>query len=121
VFEKSEIPELGDSVYNEEMVLVDGERLSNSLALRDWRPGDQYQPAGRTGQEKIKTLFQEFRIPLWDRRHWPVLTDGESIVWVRRFGAAASFAAQSTSRKLLKIQEIGIEREPGCVYKSVTR
>ena len=43
---------------------------------------------GRSGEEKIKTFFQEARIPLWERRHWPVLTDGDSIVWSRRFGPA---------------------------------
>ena len=32
------------------------------------------------GAEKIKTLFQQSRIPVWERRHWPVLMDGASIV-----------------------------------------
>ena len=46
-----------------EMAEVDWERLSGPLDLRNWRPGDQYQPFGNTGEEKIKPSFSssEFR------------------------------------------------------------
>jgi tRNA(Ile)-lysidine synthase len=92
-------------VYNENVGWLDRDRLSSSLILRNWRPGDQYRPVGRVRAEKIKSLFQEFRIPLWERRHWPVLIDAEMIVWSRRFGAAADFAAGSGSRRVLQIRE----------------
>ena len=78
------------SVYNREMGCVDWPRISGPLELRSWRPGDRYQPIGHTGEEKIKKLFQEARIPLWERSGWPVLTDRSGIVWARRFGPAAS-------------------------------
>ena len=87
------------------MGCLDWQRLSGSLELRNWRPGDQYQPAGYSGQEKIKTLFQQARIPLWERRHWPVLTDGSSIVWARRFGPAAGLVAEQDAKVILKIRE----------------
>ena len=104
-----------DSVYNKEMACVDWDRLSGSLSLRNWRPGDQYQPLGSASQQKVKTLFQDFRIPLWERRHWPVLIAGESIVWARRFGPASRFAPGPETRKLLQIREIGIEPGQGGV------
>jgi tRNA(Ile)-lysidine synthase len=94
-----------DWVYNSWMGCLDWQRLSGSLELRNWRPGDQYQPVGYSGQEKIKTLFQQARIPLWERRHWPVLTDGSSIVWARRFGPAAGLAAEQDAKVVLKIRE----------------
>ncbi|MBV8906420.1 MAG: tRNA lysidine(34) synthetase TilS [Acidobacteriia bacterium] len=93
------------------MVWVDQERLSGPLTLRNWRPGDQYHPMGTGGEQKIKTLFQQFRVPLWERRHWPVLTDAQSIVWSRRFGPAAAVAAGPGTRRTLQIREIGIERQ----------
>jgi tRNA(Ile)-lysidine synthase len=101
-----------DSVYNKVMVLVDPVRLSGQLTLRNWRPGDQYQPSGTSREQKIKTFFQEFRIPLWERRHWPVLVDGDSIIWTRQFGAAAAMAARPGIRRVLKIAEIGIGGGP---------
>jgi len=92
-------------VYNSQEGCLNWQRLSGSLELRNWRPGDQYQPAGYSGQEKIKTLFQQARIPLWERRHWPVLTDGPSIVWARRFGPAAGLVAEQGAQVILKIRE----------------
>jgi tRNA(Ile)-lysidine synthase len=94
-----------DWVYNSQMGCLDWQRLSGSLELRNWRPGDQYQPVGYSGQEKIKTLFQQARIPLWERRYWPVLTDGPSIVWARRFGPAAALVAEQDAKVILRIRE----------------
>jgi tRNA(Ile)-lysidine synthase len=109
------------SVYNSsEAGTLDWERWAGSLSpeglrLRNWRPGDRYQPQGRATAEKIKTLFQECRIPLWERRTWPVVVGesavgksaaSESIVWSRRFGVASEFAARPESRKILTIREV---------------
>ena len=105
LMEKPETIAPHDSVYNSDTGWVDWRVVSGSLEIRNWRPGDQYQPAGSAGEEKIKTLFQEARIPRWERRHWPVLTDGPAIVWAARFGVAAPFAANSASTTLLRIRE----------------
>ena len=94
-----------DWVYTSWVGGLDWQRLSGSLELRNWRPGDQYQPVGYSGQEKIKTLFQQARIPLWERRHWPVVTDGSMIVWARRFGPAAGLVAEQDAKVILKIRE----------------
>jgi tRNA(Ile)-lysidine synthase len=103
--EKSETGDPSSYVYNSGVGCLDWGSLSGRVVLRNWRPGDQYQPVGRLREEKIKTLFQEFRIPIWERRHWPVLTDGGSIVWARRFGPAANCAANSGSGTVLQIRE----------------
>jgi tRNA(Ile)-lysidine synthase len=105
LIETPEIPDSSLNVYNGGVGYLDWGRLSGRMVLRNWRPGDQYQPIGRSREEKIKTLFQEFRIPIWERRHWPVITDGESIVWSRRFGPAANRAASSGSVTVLQIRE----------------
>ncbi len=98
-------------VYNSEVEGLDWDRCAGSLSLRNWRPGDRYQPVGHTRSEKIKTLFQEFRVPLWERRSWPVIARGESILWTRRFGAAHDFAARPESRSVLIIREV-MESKP---------
>ena len=118
IIEKSNSSGDAISVYNELMGAVDWRRLSGSLELRNWRPGDQYQPQGARGAEKIKTMFQQFRVPLWERRHWPVLTDGPTIVWAHRFGTAAHYAADSSTPRILAIRESGIARESRGVYKN---
>ena len=84
---------------------LDWTQLNGLLELRNWRPGDQYKPIGRTSEERIKTLFQEARIPLWERRAWPVLEFNNRIVWSRRFGPASDFAAEAGSSKILRVWE----------------
>ena len=93
-------------VYNDGGQSLDWDRCCGVLTLRNWRPGDQYQRRGHSGAEKIKTLFQEFRIPLWERRRWPVIVRGSSILWTRKFGVAAEFAAGSESGNILTIREV---------------
>ena len=94
-----------EHVYNEEVYALDQEKCAGSLLLRNWRPGDRFQPVGRESAEKIKTLFQESRVPLWERRSWPVIVRDQSIVWTRRFGASGDFSAGPESRRILLIRE----------------
>jgi tRNA(Ile)-lysidine synthase len=106
LIERAESFDLAQSVYNEdERNCLDWCSLSGPLEFRNWRPGDQYQPWGTAGVEKIKTFFQKARIPIWERRNWPILLAGHSIVWARKFGPAAGFAARPGSRVLLVVRE----------------
>ncbi len=97
LFENANVTEVGRQVYNGDVVGLDWNRLSGALEVRNWRPGDRYQPVGNSGAEKIKVLFHQARVPLWERRHWPVVTMGDEIVWARRFGPAAGYAASSAA------------------------
>jgi tRNA(Ile)-lysidine synthase len=99
-------------VYNEgEGSDLDWGRVSGELRVRNWRPGDQYRPVGHARETKIKTLFQEARIPLWERRSWPVLTCGEVILWAAGFGPAAEFAAGPRTDAVLKVRELAESTE----------
>lgn len=105
LFENANVTEMLADVYNEGVVGLDWSRLSGPLEVRNWRPGDRYQPEGHRGAEKIKVLFHEARVPLWERRHWPVVTMGDEILWARRFGPAAGFAAKPGAGTVLGIRE----------------
>jgi tRNA(Ile)-lysidine synthetase-like protein len=87
------------------MDAVDWDRMTGTLALRNWTPGDRLRPAGAAGAKKIKELFQAARIPSWERGGWPVLAAGSAVVWTRRFGVAAEAAARPSSRLVLQIRE----------------
>ena len=108
LLENSETTRFPDNVYNGEVGCLDWNRLSGPLELRNWRPGDQYQPVGIPTAKKIKTLFQQARIPVWERAQWPVLTDAESIVWARRFGTAAAVTAGIGSSRVLAVGEVEV-------------
>jgi tRNA(Ile)-lysidine synthase len=85
---------------------LDWESLRPPLELRYWLPGDFYQPAGSCGPEKLKQMFQSGRIPLWDRRFWPIIENSQGIVWSRQFGPSACFQATPESQTVLEIAEV---------------
>lgn len=94
-------------VYNKQVNALDRDKCAGALELRNWRPGDRIWRETASGIEKIKTLFQEFRVPLWERRNWPVIVRGESVLWTRGFGPDRSVAAGRESNGVLLIEEGG--------------
>jgi tRNA(Ile)-lysidine synthase len=62
--------------------LLDPQLLSQGLRVRNWRPGDRYQPAHAKSARKLKELLQERHISYPQRAFWPVVLCGERIVWV---------------------------------------
>lgn len=92
---------------------LDWEAVPKPLEVRSWRPGDRYQPEGQAGAVKLKDLFQKHRIPAWDRAGWPVVVAGGAIVWSRRFGPAAAFAARPGAAVVLEFESA--EQLAGCL------
>ncbi|MEO7652998.1 MAG: tRNA lysidine(34) synthetase TilS [Bryobacteraceae bacterium] len=95
----------GECVYNTIVSNLAWDRLTGPLELRNWRPGDRYQPAGSASPSKLKDMFQHARVPAWERRGWPVMEADGEIVWTRRFGPASSYAADFGSRSILRVWE----------------
>lgn len=78
---------------------------SHRLTVRNWRPGDTYQPLGSTRPKKLKTLFQRARVPAAERARWPVVVNGDRILWTPRFGVASDCAVGERTRTALVIIE----------------
>ena len=84
-------------------VELDLETVTAPLVVRNWEPGDQLHRAGHVSTTKIKELFQEGRVRLWERRHWPVVTCGDKLIWARDFGISEEFRARDGSRARAEI------------------
>ncbi len=104
VFEQGS-PESPSGYNGMESEQLDWGRISGTLRMRNWRPGDQYRPLGHAKEVRVKSLFEQERIPLWDRREWPVITCEEKIVWTAGFGPAADAAAAPDTPSTLGIRE----------------
>ena len=96
-------PKTGET--NKEGAVLDRDRLQFPLVLRNWRPGDRMQPAGRRKTHKLKRLLNEKRISRWQRDGWPVLTSSGVLAWARGFPVAAEFAANERTRAGMVIWE----------------
>jgi tRNA(Ile)-lysidine synthase len=90
--------------YTKDGSSLDGDLLADPVELRNWHPGDQIMRRAGSS-EKIKALFQEKRVPIWERQGWPVITSRGKIVWTRRFGVDAEFAATAESRTVVRVLE----------------
>ncbi|MCI0403891.1 MAG: tRNA lysidine(34) synthetase TilS [Acidobacteria bacterium] len=99
--------------YNGARDAADAARAQFPLLVRNWRPGDRFAAAsggrstGSGGRKKLKTLFQQHRIPLGQRAGLPVVISGGEIIWARRLGVAAGYALTEASRTALVIEEKG--------------
>jgi tRNA(Ile)-lysidine synthase len=92
--------------YNGGRHLLDGDLITFPLVLRQWRPGDRYQPQGARREYSLKELFQRARVPRWEREGWPVIAAGMRIVWARRFGAAGWAAAAPGLLRAFEVREV---------------
>ncbi|MFQ5694566.1 MAG: tRNA lysidine(34) synthetase TilS, partial [Terriglobia bacterium] len=91
--------------YNECSSAADAARARFPLVVRNWQPGDAFQPAGARRRKKLKALFLQQRLPAAERGETPVVVCGGEILWVARLGIAAPYGLSSASRTALLIEE----------------
>jgi tRNA(Ile)-lysidine synthase len=80
------------------------------LELRSWRVGDRYHPVGRSRSYTLHELFQRAQVPSWRRHAWPIVASDSQIVWVRVFGVASGFAAETGTSPVLRIWEENVSK-----------
>jgi tRNA(Ile)-lysidine synthase len=89
----------------QEATVADFGCLRPPLVVRNWLPGDTFQPQGRLRTHKLKHLLRERRVALRERSGWPVLTSNGELVWARGFPVAEKYVADGRTRKALVISE----------------
>ena len=64
------------------------------LTLRYRAGRERFTPVGRGVSKRLKILFQEHRIPPWQRDVWPLLFSGDELAAVPGVAVAEKFATQ---------------------------
>ena len=103
-FTKIDWPEESEETNNNGSVL-NRDALRQPVVLRNWRPGDMFQPSGHRKPHKLKRLLNEKRISRWERDGWPVLSSAGVIAWARGFSVGAAFAVTAETTSAVKIEE----------------
>lgn len=62
--------------------ILDMEKISAGLTVRNRRPGDVICPEGMEGCKKVKEYFIDSKVPRMERERIPVLACGDDIVWL---------------------------------------
>ena len=69
--------------------------LVQDLRVRNWQPGDRYQPAHSSSPKKVQDLLPSKAVPAEVRAQWPVvvarLHGSDTVVWVPGFALSENF------------------------------
>jgi len=100
----------GDLAQSPEVVFLDYQKLQFPLRMRNFRPGDRFQPLGVKGEQKLKEFFIDHKIPRFERPGICLLVSGERIVWVvgHRISEQAKVAEQT--KRVLRIKFCDMKR-----------
>jgi tRNA(Ile)-lysidine synthase len=95
--------------YNPDQ-LLNAELLCGPLTVRNWRPGDRFWPVHTKSPKKIKELLLERRVTGPSRKLWPVLVQGDEVVWVRALAVPAKLRAKP-GQPAWQIREVSTESD----------
>ncbi len=83
---------LKDTGDSPDIELFDETSLTGALQVRIATNGERLCPLGFVGRRKVADILREARVAPFRRPTWPVISDGEGILWVagcRRSGRAS--------------------------------
>jgi tRNA(Ile)-lysidine synthase len=93
------------TVGNGPIAVVRGDRLTESLVVRNRRPGDRFQPVGLRGRKKLQDLFVDQKVARAERDAVPLVVDArDRIVWVAGFGIDEAFRVTDAAQAVLLLR-----------------
>ena len=89
-----------------DMALLDYQSLQFPLKVRNFRPGDRFQPLGLKGTQKLKEFFIDHKIPKFERPRIPLLISGEMIAWIVGYRINERVKVTEKTQRVLKVQVV---------------
>ena len=86
------------------IALLDYQNLQFPLRMRNFRPGDRFQPMGVKGTQKLKEFFIDHKIPRFERSKIPLLISGEMIAWIVGYRINERVKVTEKTEKVLRIE-----------------
>jgi tRNA(Ile)-lysidine synthase len=90
----------GNAVY------LDLDKIQQPLIIRNRRDGDWFQPLGMQGQQKIKSLFIDHKIPRLKRDEIMLLVDNISVIWIENMHLNDRVKITAETKNILKLEII---------------
>jgi tRNA(Ile)-lysidine synthase len=81
---------------------LDHQSLQFPLKIRNFRPGDRFQPLGVKGTQKLKEFFIDHKIPRFERPKIPLLISGEMIAWIVGYRIDERVKISERTQRVLK-------------------
>lgn len=100
-------PPFGPDVYKKDLnSLADYAKIAASARLRARRPGDRFAPRGRRVTKSLHDYFIEQKIPARLRPSWPLLAEGDRVLWLWGSGFAEGTQPGPATRQIMRITPI---------------
>jgi len=88
--------------------LFDASKLTSSLLVRQWRPGDRMHPLGASGSKKIQDLFTDLKVPRRVRHEVPLLVSLGQIAWVVGYRIAEKFKLDEGTISAVRVEVLRV-------------
>lgn len=83
--------------------LIDCDKISNTLILRNRKDGDKFTFSKRRVTKTVKKLFNEDKIPPEVRNRMIILDSDGEVVWLRGYGTNKKFRIGAETKKAIKL------------------
>lgn len=92
---------------------VDADQVGGvTLVLRSWRDGDWFVPLGMEGRKKISDFLIDERVPLFEKKRYPVLQAASGdVVWLCGHRLDDRFKLTGQTRRVLRLAFIPLVSE----------
>ncbi len=84
--------------------LIDCDKIEGNLFLRSRKDGDKFTLPNRNITKTLKNLFNEYSVPVEQRKVLPLLCDDKGIVWIYGIGVCARCRSTSKSKNIMLIK-----------------
>ncbi len=89
--------------------IIDVDKVSFPLKLRNRRPGDRFSPLGLSATKKLKDFFIDSHVPFYERDKVPLLCDQRGIILVIGQRISDTVRVDTTTRRVIVIRWEEIE------------
>lgn len=96
------LPDIHHAGHN--VAFFDMDKLSFPLVLRNFRPGDKFQPLGMSGTQKVKKYFINNKVARAQRTKCLILLSQDKIMWVVGYRIDDYFKVKQSARNILKVE-----------------
>lgn len=93
--------------------LLDFDKITQPLFVRNRRPGDRFEPFGMGGKKKVQDIFVDAKIPRSERDKIPIICDQQGILWVVGVRTGERGRVTSKTERVLRLSAVSIDRSEG--------
>ncbi|MDI3328283.1 MAG: tRNA lysidine(34) synthetase TilS [Alicyclobacillaceae bacterium] len=88
-----------------------GEMEGRPLFVRTRRSGDRFEPFGLGGRKKLKEVWIDDKIPHRLRDRWPLVTDGEDVLWIVGWRRSRKWPVTAQTESVLRLEAVWTDEE----------